>query len=145
MEKDIEKYKKLVELKKNLRLEIKEKLEKGQIPYFPNIKKFDENTIHLIHPPKPINKFFYEEIYNKGILCKKDLIVGKYYKGKCRNANVARWNGNNFTYMRTKFNWCYPEDINHPNDDDGYDLFIPLYETTPTDYEIIKNGYTLKK
>ena len=28
--------------------------------------------------------------------------------------------------MRTKFGYTYPEDINHFEDDNGYDLFIPI-------------------
>lgn len=113
--------------------------------FYPKIEKFDKDTIYRIHIPKPIPDGLYQELFQKGIIPKKDLIKGKYYWGKCRNANVAMWNGDNFTHMRTKFNWRYPEDINHIEDDDGFDLFIPLYETTPTEYETIKDGHTLKK
>lgn len=112
---------------------------------YPNIIKFDKNTIYQIKLPKPIPSVLYDELYQKGIIPKKELEIGKYYWGKCRNANVALWNGDKFTYMRTKFNWCYPEDINHLENDDGFDLFIPLYVTTPNEIQIIKEGHTLKK
>ena len=58
---------------------------------------------------------------------KKDLVDGAYYQGHCRNAEVARWfaGQNRFTYWRTKFGYIFLEDINHPADDNGYDLFYP--------------------
>lgn len=61
-----------------------------------------------------------------GAIPKKDLIIGETYIGKCRNAREAVWNGKTFTYKRTKFAWTYDEDINHFEDDNGYDLFVPI-------------------
>lgn len=61
-----------------------------------------------------------------GAIPKKDLIVGKTYLGDCRNASEAVWKGDVFTYKRTKFAWTYDEDINHFEDDNGYDLFVPI-------------------
>lgn len=51
---------------------------------------------------------------------------GCTYYGHCRNASEAVWNGHKFTYMRTKWGYTYPEDINHFQDDDGYDVFVPI-------------------
>ena len=59
------------------------------------------------------------------MIAKKDLIVGKQYVGRCRNARVALWDGKVFWYLRTKFGDVFAEKINHPEDDNGYDLFIP--------------------
>ena len=58
---------------------------------------------------------------------KSELLDGRTYKGKCRNASEATWysNKNCFTYKRYKFGETFDEDINHPEDDDGYDLFYP--------------------
>lgn len=57
---------------------------------------------------------------------KKELVIGKTYNGFCRNASKAVWNGKVFTYKRYKFGDTFDEDINHYEDDDGYDLFIPM-------------------
>ena len=57
---------------------------------------------------------------------KKDLIIGKTYLGECRNADRAVWNGEVFIYQRTKFGYTYPENINHFEDDNGFDLFVPI-------------------
>ena len=57
---------------------------------------------------------------------KKDLVVGKTYGGECRNADTAVWNGKVFTYKRYKFGDVFDEDINHFEDDDGYDVFVPF-------------------
>lgn len=71
---------------------------------------------------------------------KKDLIDGSYYRGRCRNAVVAQWDAQNgvFWYMRLKFTSVFKEDIHHPEDDDGFDLFYPHELTEPTENEIIK-------
>ena len=61
-----------------------------------------------------------------GAIPKKDLIVGRTYIGECRNASEAVWNGEVFIYQRHKFHLVYPEKINHFEDDDGNDLFVPI-------------------
>ena len=59
-------------------------------------------------------------------IAKKDLEHGSYYKGRCRNANEARWNAdkNKFVHWRTKFNNTYLEEIRHPEDDKLFDVFV---------------------
>jgi hypothetical protein len=59
---------------------------------------------------------------------KSELVVGETYKGVCRNAEEAVWKGDVFEYMRYKFGTTYPEEINHYEDDDGYDVFVPCEE-----------------
>ena len=69
------------------------------------------------------------------IIEKKDLKHGAYYEGTCRNASIARWDaiGNVFTHWRTKFGHTYLEEINCPEDDKTYDVFIAIKEIpTPT-------------
>lgn len=57
---------------------------------------------------------------------KTDLVKGQTYEGICRNARKAVWDGNKFHYERTKFGMTYDETINHYEDDDGYDVFVPI-------------------
>ena len=66
---------------------------------------------------------------------KADLQDGAYYNGHCRNASIARWfaSENQFVYWRTKFGDRFTETINHPEDDNGFDLFYP--ERLVEDYE----------
>ncbi len=72
---------------------------------------------------------FYVPILIKcGAIPKENLEIGKLYKGTCRNANVAMWIGDKFKYERTKYNFTYNETINHFQDDDGHDLFVPLFK-----------------
>lgn len=65
---------------------------------------------------------------------KSELKHGAYYSGECRNAGIARWNGEKqvFVYWRGSMagDW-YTEEINHPEDDDGCDLFEVEAETQP--------------
>lgn len=56
-----------------------------------------------------------------------------YYQGICRNTNVAKWVKDSrdpskscFYYIREKHESFYVENINHPSNDTGFDLFVPL-------------------
>lgn len=64
-----------------------------------------------------------EDIY---VIPKNELVVGETYSGECRNASEAVWNGEKFTYDRYKFGTWFKENINHFEDDDGYDVFVPM-------------------
>lgn len=57
---------------------------------------------------------------------KEELMNGIEYKGICRNADEAIWDNDAFIYTRTKFGDTFPELINHYEDDDGYDVFVPI-------------------
>ena len=59
---------------------------------------------------------------------KNELIIGKEYNGECRNASKATWDGKVFHYMRYKWGSPYEEDINHYEDDDDFDVFVPIEE-----------------
>ena len=85
-------------------------------------------------PELPIvDKEEYEEVIVKnlircGAIPKDKLEVGKTYIGTCRNTNEAIWNGICFDYKRYKFGTWYDDRINHFQDDNGYDLFVPIKE-----------------
>ena len=55
---------------------------------------------------------------------KEELKVGITYKGKCRNADKAVWNGTRFVYIRHKFGTSFEEEIECPEDDRGFDVFF---------------------
>lgn len=55
----------------------------------------------------------------------KDQLQIGWYKGKCRNSSVAKWDGKVFHYIRSKFGAHYTESIPHPEDDIGFDVFFP--------------------
>lgn len=59
------------------------------------------------------------------ILDKDELVVGKTYRGRCRNADEAVWNGQVFEYQRNKFGHIFTETIQHPEDFCGFDVFMP--------------------
>lgn len=78
--------------------------------------------------PNPLPPGWIEAAAKRGMLRKSDLVDGAYYYGRCRNADVAKWDATTqeFTYQRTKFGKTFPETIKHPEDDNGFDLFIPV-------------------
>ena len=76
--------------------------------------------------PEDYEEYVVKNYIRCGAISKKDLIVGKTYIGDCRNASEATWKGKVFVYKRYKFGYEYEEEINHFEDDDGYDLFVPL-------------------
>lgn len=111
--------------------EQKEKKYNDVLEYWKNRKPFkDEEDIPSIPnvKPKDYEDVIVPNIIRCGGIPKEELIVGETYIGSCRNAREAVWNGERFTYMRTKFGYTYPEDINHFQDDDGYDVFVPIKE-----------------
>ena len=83
-----------------------------------------------IYFSKPIKPGELELAYVQGMIRKSHLKDGAKYKGRCRNASEAIWDAERevFVYQREKFGTTFPEDINHPEDDNGYDLFIPQEE-----------------
>jgi hypothetical protein len=58
------------------------------------------------------------------IIPRDQLIKGSYYRGRCRNATEARWNGEKFIYWRKKFGFKFPEEICCPEDEQHFDVFI---------------------
>lgn len=72
------------------------------------------------------DKYFVEELVKHGAIPRDQLEAGKTYIGSCRNAHEAVWDGKEFIYKRTKFGSTFDESINHFQDDDGYDVFIPI-------------------
>lgn len=96
--------------------------------------------------PCPVTPEWLSLAVESGMVAKSDLVDGQYYQGTCRNAQVAVWRANEpkyrsepgcFVYMRTKFSSVFPETINHPEDDNGFNLFIPVGIVEPLDSERI--------
>lgn len=71
-----------------------------------------------------------EELMLDKMISKADLIDGQYYHGVCRNSYIAVWDKrkNCFFYMRSKFGGWLLEKISHPDDEEYWDVFIPLKE-----------------
>jgi hypothetical protein len=83
----------------------------------PPIPKVDENDYNDIIIPN---------IIRRGGIPKDFLVVGEEYWGSCRNSDIAKWTGEKFVYQRCKFGYRYEDEVNHFQDDDGYDLFLPI-------------------
>ena len=60
------------------------------------------------------------------VIPKKELEPDTEYEGICRNAGAAVWDGEEFVYKRYKFGSWFDEKINHFEDDEGYDVFVPM-------------------
>lgn len=80
--------------------------------------------------PRGWDRSILPELYEMGLIPKKNLIDGKVYIGHCRNAYEATWNADQqeFIYKRHKFGTIYNESIKHPEDDNGFDIFVPVME-----------------
>lgn len=110
---------------------LKEKEERynNVLEYWKTRKPFkDEDDIGPIPivSTQDYNNIIIPNIIRCGGIPKDELIIGKIYIGDCRNATEAIWDGKVFKYMRTKFGSTYEEEINHFQDDDGYDVFVPI-------------------
>ena len=102
------------------------------------LEAFCKGSAGMRHSRDPISPERHQTLYALGLIPLKDLQTDKYYFGTCRNARVAKWNGKVFTYIRSKFGERFPETINHPENDDGYDLFFPVGECEPQETETIR-------
>jgi hypothetical protein len=88
----------------------------------------DEYDTYGFDSPEDYEEYVIKNYIRCGAIPKKDLIVGETYLGDCRNASEAIWNGKVFVYKRTKFGYTFDEEINHFEDDNGFDLFVPIKE-----------------
>ena len=105
--------------------------EKEIIEFFEGLKPFKtiDNIPNIpIVESKIYNNCIVPNLIRCGAIPKDKLIKGKTYFGSCRNADKAIWLGDKFEYTRHKFGASYQEKINHFEDDDCYDLFVPIRE-----------------
>lgn len=84
---------------------------------------------------KEWKEFYVPKLIEAGAIPKKDLVVDQIYIGEHRRATVAKWNGKEFVYNRTKFNHTFEDVCNHFEDDDGYALFVPIRTGTEEEYK----------
>ena len=79
------------------------------------------------------------------IIPKAELKHGSYYKGRCRNASVARWNGEEqkFYHWRTKWGDKFIETIYAPEDDSIFDVFIAKEEVEPEEEIPFKDRFEI--
>jgi hypothetical protein len=81
----------------------------------------------------------HDEKTGRLILPKEQLVHGRYYKGRCRNATIARWNAESqrFAYWRVKFDQIFVEALQHPADDPpSIDVFRVVDELQNPKFEI---------
>ena len=118
------------EVRKEISEKIGETVTQLHLIYLQNMEPFNGDVEKIPSIPICSEKEYEEIVIPNFIRCgaipKKDLIAGRTYIGECRNASEAVWNGEVFIYQRHKFHLVYPEEINHFEDDDGSDLFIPI-------------------
>lgn len=100
--------------------------------YFRNLEPFNGDPEKIPDIPILPIPFLREKVWpgliKAGAIPKRDLKVGKEYLGSCRNSSKATWDGEKFIYQRLKFGSYFEDEINHFQDDDGYDVFIPIKE-----------------
>lgn len=82
----------------------------------------------------------YDEITGRPILPKDQLKHGTFYKGRCRNATICRWNAeeNCFFHWREKFGRIFIETIKYPTDEaePWWDVFDVVEELPEPNFEI---------
>lgn len=78
--------------------------------------------------PKELTQEEIEQLIKNGMIPKNELIDQNIYLGSCRNSEIAIWDKEKqcFIYNRNKFGEIFEEEIKHPEDDNGFDIFIPI-------------------
>ena len=94
------------------------------IPEYPLFNK------KLLPNADELQKYVAKRFVELGALPKEALQDGHLYLGNCRNASRAIWNGKKFKYTRYKFGITFEEEINHFEDDEGNDVFVPIKDIT---------------
>ena len=121
-----------VDIKKVKEKLLKEKAKRAadRVERFNRLKPF-ETVDDIPEIPKVDDPRIYKEVIVKnlircGAIPKDKLEVGATYEGNCRNFEEARWDGKVFWGKRYKFGEWQDDKINHFEDDNGYDLFVPI-------------------
>lgn len=72
------------------------------------------------------------------VIPKEKLEHGAYYKGRCRNASIARWDSEleHFFHWRTKFGQTFLEIIKCPEDEKYWDVFVATEKIENPEIEI---------
>jgi uncharacterized protein (DUF433 family) len=82
----------------------------------------------------------HDEFTGRPILAKEQLKHGQYYKGRCRNATIARWNSEErcFYHWREKMGRIFIETIRYPTDElePWWDVFDAVEELPDCRLEI---------
>ena len=133
---DEEILKRIREEKRNLTKEevdiIRECRYKRQIEVWKNMNdKFTVDKLDYIPEPPVVEPDDYVNVIipaliRCGAIPKAQLEKDTTYIGSCRNASEAVWNGFQFEYVRYKFGSTFKEKINHFEDDNRCDLFVPI-------------------
>ena len=113
-----------------------EEWKKNRIPrlreFWNNLKPFetidDIPDIPILDTPELYNEIVVTNLIRCGAIPKKELKIGQTYIGTCRNFSEAVWKGKEFEGNRYKWGMWQVDKINHFEDDDGYDVFVPLKE-----------------
>lgn len=109
---------------------LKMEMEAAIVNKFSSLKPF-ETVDDIPDIPKVDDPLIYEEVIVKnlircGAIPKDKLEAGATYEGNCRNFEQAKWDGKIFWGKRYKFGEWIDDKINHFQDDNGYDLFVPI-------------------
>ncbi|MEO8660886.1 MAG: alpha/beta hydrolase [Bryobacteraceae bacterium] len=106
---------------------------------YPELNRDDLAAVEaLIH--ERIRARTHDDITGRPILSKAQLTHGRYYKGRCRNATIARWNAAEqlFYHWRKKFDRIYIRTVKYPTDEDEpwWDIFFVVEELPGSKFEI---------
>ena len=108
-----------------------EEIRRKHREYWENLSNFETTDDIPFLPqvaPDEWNSFYVPILLRCGAIPKEQLKIGAVYIGSCRNSDEATWDGEKFVYERYKFGFTYKDSVNHFQDDDGYDLFVPIKE-----------------
>ena len=102
------------------------------------LRKLRLNKLAWQRFSKPVRQEELEQAYQDGMLRKEQLQDGVYYKGISRNTKIAKWSSKDNCFFYIDEIGCI-ENVCHPEDDNSYDLFIPISKTEPNDDEKLED------
>lgn len=116
------------------------------VPEYVHSFQFTEGGIahwiyHKLYRGCVLDEANLNHVYIDGMIAKKDLVDGAIYLGHCRNSQYAVWDAGErkFKYVREKFGNEYWDEVEHPEDDIGYDVFVPTLKLDVTEWNELTN------
>ena len=100
-------------------------------PFFNSYRYRAQQIYHSLSVPTKVEEV--REAERQGMIAKEKLVDGRYYLGESESAEIARWDSESqmFWFLKHKIANVSLESIEHPEDDKGMDVFVPVIEIAP--------------
>lgn len=100
-------------------------------PFFNSYRYRAQQIYNSLSTPAKVEQI--REAEKQGMIPKEKLVNDRYYLGESEEAEIARWDGERqlFWFLKHRIADVTLESVEHPEDDKGMDVFVPVLEIMP--------------